>query len=848
MPTPTPKPSRDTTSEAIGPFFLIAPSDKPIAPLTRLALTGPTAAEAVVSDGAGREYARLRVAPGAASDFLIGGGLGTHTVRLLDAGGTEVHRLNFRVDAETAVDDNTGRFRELFDILNRTMRIYSETGSSPLVWNGTTYHSFVPWILDHLHTAKGMQYFSPHTGSFVEALAKAQREDGMIWSNAFSTHPPGQEFFLSAYGPYDYSRRMGDVQFNRQPAENHCEANFVEAMYLHWKATGDDDWLKRHVDHAMRALDYVRNSDARWSSKYGLLKRGYCIDSWDFQVEDEYTVEFPLATGMLIDPERTKFGVFYGDNTGYANAAEELAEMLDHLGRTDEATRFRERAQGIRQRVDEVSWNGDFFTHHVEEDESVVRDLGVDESEQFSFSNAYSLNRGISHEQATRIIEKYHAIHENLREGSVGEWYAIIPPFERGFGGHNGRWQYMNGGVHGHAAGELARGAFAHGFERYGVDILDRIRELAKQSGGIVKFAYRGGFERPDRPQDFTTLDLAPCANMDLRSDGDEPAGVPGWMDGERGNDMRLPVGRQTLAGVPFEIADPKANGRRAVIAVGRGERTADRIEIPIDATAGAVYLLHTVSSVGESKVAAGLTFCYDDGSSKAIYLVEGKHLAGWWYPALNSPCAGVAWRGPNDKSTDVGVCWAAIANPQPDKTIRSLAFTASEEGATYALIGLTRADRMPWSEPPVESYGGPDNWAGGLCVAALVEGLAGVNNSPGGAAFERVTLAPRWSAADGVTTADVVIRFVAGEGYLAYQYRHDPQARALHLTVTGSGEHCAMRLLLPQEATGVTEAQVDDQVATFETERLEGSTYLSLSFPLPGPRRIDVRYAAHPE
>ncbi len=50
--------------------------------------------------------------------------------------------------------------------------------------------------------------------------------------------------------------------------------------------------------------------------------------------------------------------------------------------------------------------------------------------------------------------------------------------------------RYMNGGVAGHAMGELARGAYENGFEDYASDIMNRMLDLAKQYGNRLWFAY----------------------------------------------------------------------------------------------------------------------------------------------------------------------------------------------------------------------------------------------------------------------------------------------------------------------------------------------------------------------
>ena len=82
------------------------------------------------------------------------------------------------------------------------------------------------------------------------------------------------------------------------------------------------------------------------------------IDSWDFQPRDKYLVPFRFGIGQTIDPARTKFTIFFGDNTAYAHACDQLAEMLNQAGRTAEAGQYSERARQIRTRLDALAWNG----------------------------------------------------------------------------------------------------------------------------------------------------------------------------------------------------------------------------------------------------------------------------------------------------------------------------------------------------------------------------------------------------------------------------------------------------------------------------------------------------------
>jgi hypothetical protein len=645
---------------------------------------------------------------------------------------------------------------------------------------------------------------------------------------------------------------LDGVQLVRMPAEADVEYLFVEGVYYGWKSNADDGWMARQLDAAIRAMDYSFTDPARFSTKYGLVKRGYTIDTWDFQIEDETTTSLFRRWGtLLIDPARSKFGVMFGDDTGYAAACGHLAEMLERSGRREDAARFRARERDVRARLDALAWVGTHFRHWVPEDPSVARDVGVDERAQVSLSNTYALNRGISHEQAAAIVRTYQGIRGHLPPGSPGEWYSIYPPFEKGFTAHAAPWQYVNGGVSPIFAGELAHGALEHGFEGYGADVLSRVLDLSKSSGEQIWFAYTGAYP-PAPPPRFTPVDLGTLANMDLGGKG--APGVPAWMaalpDDHLGN---LPTGRQTFAGVPFLVADPAANGRRAAIAVSRRAGFAERVSIPVDARAGSIYLLHSVGNAGNQRIAGAITFVYDDGTDATQYAVQDRNVSGWWYPALEGswpggygapkepPLVKLAWRGRSDACPNVGIHWYGLDNPHPEKRIRSIDVSSTLDGAIYAVVGLTLADRPLDQPPPAVSFGGPDNWAAGAVVYALLEGLAGVVDRD--VAYRRAAVAPRWLAA-GTDTARVVVHYPASDGYLAYGYRHVPASREIELTVTGSGEAALCHVLLPTGVPAAT-AVVDGEGSpvAFASARVEASAYADFTVPLDRPRAVTVRY-----
>ena len=808
-----------------------------VRPLDRLVLRDSAPGTVEVRDGAHRLYFTASFEGQVA--FQAGGALGRHDVLVRDPSGRERSRSEFTLDAQTSVEDG-GTYADMFSLFRKGMNAYSPTGVESTVWNGRTYHYFVNWVLDNYHTSKGMKYFSPVESEFIDLMRAAQREDGMIWSNINAGE--AVDYYLTCYGPFGYVRKYGDRYFVRQPAENHPEYVYVSSVFQAWKASGDDAWMRQCLQSSMRALDYCTTDPARWSTRFQLLKRVFTIDSWDFQVDDAYLPDIGLTNSMLVDPQKSKFGVFFGDNVSYAASCEELSEMLERAGSPADAARYRARAADIRRRLDRLSWNGRFFTHFIDEDPTVRSDLGVDLTAQIAQGNAYALNRGIPEDHAAAIIATYQDLENHLPPGSPGEWYAIYPPFKKGFERENDVWQYMNGGVGGHVAGELARGAFEFGREAYGRSILDRLTELGHRHGDKIWFAYTGSVPAPPAPPVFRPVDLSGLANMDLEDKGG-PASARWMLDPKKGDDVRgLPAGEHAFAGITFLVADPAKNQRRSVIAVSHRAGLAAGVDIPVAGKAACLYFLHTATKPGPGKVCGSVQLVYEDGTRHTQYMMMDQQLTFWWFPELKTARSGIAWHGPSPVSADVGLSWAAVDNPNPDKVIRTVHIQAPEDDGIYTLAGLTLSDRAHYVPPDPVSFGGPDNWAAATAMAALIEGLVGVKDAPMSEAFSHPVLAPRWDLGE-ARSVRATVRYAASSGYVAYQFVCRPDLREIDVTVTGSAEAVNCHFPLPPGVPKPFSLEVDGASLRPQTSMVGQSPYVDFTLDNARPRTIRMRY-----
>ena len=669
-----------------------------IKPLQSLTILSNAKGTINVTDSKGQTYFTARALPQV--QFVTGGAAGKQTITLTNSKGKVLATTHFELVAKTEFSENKGELTELYNIsLNGLMKTSNDGyGKKTNPYNelrlgDKNYRFYITWDLDNSNVMNGMQYFLPYGAGLTDLLRETQAADGMIWS---SMRPldgdKDYKHYETTYGKY--FQKFDGCWGYRQPVDNHSDYYFVNMLYKHWKASGDTQWMQKSVEAASRALDYCVNDTLRWSRRFELLKRPLCIDSWDFQVDDDYTPAAPVSPTMVLVPGKTKFGVFFGDNTGYYEACNMLSEMYRALNEKALAAKYSERAESILKNLLKVSWNGRFFTHFVDEDASVVRKLGVDMKAQIAQSNMYSLTRGLPLDINKQILNTYKELKTNLPKGSPGEWYAIYPPFEKGFEGHGGKWQYMNGGIAAHAIGELVRGAFENGAEKYGADVLLRTLEMAKSSNNHLYFAYTGAFPTPAKPV-YKTLDLSKVANMDLWDKGG--ANSVKWMNDARPeNDMRnIPTGNQIMNNILFHIVNPEENQRRSAVAVSTNKALPKSSEIIVNDTAASVYLLHSYSGNGKNEVAASFSIQYADGTSYTTYIHNKTDISGWWYPAIkNNDKAGVAWLGTNPLSTGVGVCWLAIDNPFPNKKIAKFQIKASEEEGMYAVLGITLSNK----------------------------------------------------------------------------------------------------------------------------------------------------------
>ncbi len=327
------------------------------------------------------------------------------------------------------------------------------------------------WLRDHVHEMKGYKYWETDVRSGLDHFLTRQQPSGFLYEMIVPIDNVHTTFVRPDCLELDEKNGLAYV---RLEIEADVEYLTVEGVWQAWQASGDDDWMRAHLPRLVRALDYCFTDPKRWSPEYGLMKRAFTIDTWD------YTYGVP-DSNRCIEAD-TPMGIMHGDSTGLFWACNLLAEMLEYAGDAEQASDFRGRAAALRKHLDQYCWNGRFYTHMLHLSDIVVP--GSPEENRLSLSNAYALNRGVlSLEQARSVIHEYQARREEHKATHFAEWFSIDPPYEKWMLHPPGH--YINGGIAGFVAGELARGAFTHGEEAYGADILRRVRDKVAADGTL---------------------------------------------------------------------------------------------------------------------------------------------------------------------------------------------------------------------------------------------------------------------------------------------------------------------------------------------------------------------------
>jgi hypothetical protein len=450
-----------------------------------------------VFDSDNSKYFERRLCPckqHATVTFAAKGAPGIQTIRVVtDDTRLVVVEKMFHLDVQLEI--RTGK--PVFDRMYELVRGFMKHDTISLEYDGklvTGYRSpdsSLLWLRDHVHQMKAFKHWEKGIIDAVDVFVKTPNPDGGF------------------YDYVDYIAREdspSDHKFVRIGCEADVEYMAVLGVYEAWQASGDDEWMVSTLGNLEKGLEYSLSHPDRWSEEFQLVKRPFTIDTWDF----EYT-GIP-GEGRHDITSDTNFCIMHGDNSGVYRACCILSRLFQHIGQYDRAAHWKEIANRLKTRMNQICWNGSFYTHQVHIEPIDIS--GVDEFAQLSLSNPYDMNRGIAeHEQCVQIINEY--LRRKDMTDAFAEWFSIDPPFPDNtfYGWATKAGEYVNGGIMPLVGGELAKATFDHGYECYGVDILTRYYEMIASTGESYLWYHRDG--RPGRSSEDYPHDRADTLSTD---------------------------------------------------------------------------------------------------------------------------------------------------------------------------------------------------------------------------------------------------------------------------------------------------------------------------------------------
>ncbi len=203
---------------------------------------------------------------------------------------------------------------------------------------------------------------------------------------------------------------------------------------------------------------------------------------------------------------------------------------------------------------------------------------------------------------------------------------------------------------------------------------------------------------------DMLFVDLKPKANMGFK-DEVEGDGKGGWTD-QGDNDFRMmPLGRQTLRGAAFEIADPASNGGKACISLmgtPKGEFLKEVKGLKVGERLSRLFFLHAEAYVSASQGQPALKYVvnYTDGKSQEIECLERLDICDWW-GCGDLPRAKLAVSAQNLKGQDVGLVAMEWDNPRPETPIESIDIQAMPSERAMAIVAAISGEKAPAKSVP---------------------------------------------------------------------------------------------------------------------------------------------------
>ncbi|WP_294507637.1 beta-galactosidase trimerization domain-containing protein [uncultured Victivallis sp.] len=194
----------------------------------------------------------------------------------------------------------------------------------------------------------------------------------------------------------------------------------------------------------------------------------------------------------------------------------------------------------------------------------------------------------------------------------------------------------------------------------------------------------------PANPRSCVPLDLSDTANMGFRDDaaGDRKGG---WTDQGAMDFREFPTGKQTFAGVPFQVIDPAGNdGKSCIVLAGTVKYfPQESADIKVGGLVKNLYFLHTAAWGGQKGRQFEYRVTYKDGTTAVIPVNGGSECADW---VGNTPISNgsIVAETAKPNGVKIGAYVTSWKNPHPDKPVQSIKAVSAAADAVPIIIAIT--------------------------------------------------------------------------------------------------------------------------------------------------------------
>jgi hypothetical protein len=161
--------------------------------------------------------------------------------------------------------------------------------------------------------------------------------------------------------------------------------------------------------------------------------------------------------------------------------------------------------------------------------------------------------------------------------------------------------------------------------------------------------------------------------------------------------------GARTFQQILFDIVDPDQNAGRCCVVLHSQAHDPAAIpttgEIPVNASAKALFFLHTAAWVSsaehEGKALLQYVVTYADGSKETVSAIAGKQIRDWWAPGQCEAAITIPLSLRSETEADAAPRQRVLqiqewSNPHADKQIRSIRIVSGETGAVPVVLGIS--------------------------------------------------------------------------------------------------------------------------------------------------------------